>query len=142
MTAPGCSFAFSFSFSLSCSFTLSLSFSFSALATSLSGRIRSAMEAFLGRPSWLVSDFRPRLFLSVKKSPSFLLRVLAGGGQGAELAGATSCTVIDSSSCFFSVSVGSTLLVKNSSTPSSTRPMSSRTSFSLSIIVSCGLLGR
>lgn len=141
-TAVGGSFAFSFSFSLSCSFTRSLSLSFSDLATSLRGRMRSAMEAFLGRPSWLVSDFKPRLFLRVKKSPSFLRRVFVGGGQGTELAGATSCTMIDSSSCCFSVSAGSTLLVKNSSTPSSTRPMSSRTSFSLSIIVSCGLLGR
>lgn len=130
------------------------------------------MEAFFGRPSWLVSDLRPLLFLSVKKSPSFLLSVFAGGGQGAELAGATSWTVIDSSSGFFlheahsksisfasivkeegksrkhnlqgerqkdsthNTSAGSTFFVKNSSTPSSTLPMNSRPSFSLSIIVS------
>lgn len=154
----GCAFAFSFSFSLSCSFTRSLSFS--DLATSLRGRIRSAMEAFLDRPSWLGSDFKPRFFLSVKKSPSFLLNVLVGCGQGMELAGATSCRAMGSSSCLllhkeptsnlsssFSLNIcagcdthgasaGSTFFVKNSSTPSSTRPMSSRTSFSLSIIVS------
>lgn len=92
---------FSFSFSLSCSFTLSLSFSFSARATSLSGRMRSAMEAFLGRPSWVVSVLEPLLFLSVKKSPSFRLSVFVGAGQGLELAGTTSWTVIASSSCFF-----------------------------------------
>lgn len=98
--ALGCAFAFSFSFSLSCSFTRSFSFSFSDLATSLRGRMKSAMDAFLGRPSWLASDFRPRFLFSVKKSPSFLLRVFVGGGQGAtELAGATSCCVIVSSSC-------------------------------------------
>lgn len=97
----GCAFAFSFSFSLSCSFTRSLSLSFSDLATSLRGRIRSAMEAFLDRPSWLGSDFKPRFFLSVKKSPSFLLNVLVGCGQGMEPAGATSCSVMGSSSCLF-----------------------------------------
>lgn len=63
--------------------------------------MKSAIEAFLGRPSWLASDLRARLFLSVKKSPSFLLSVFVGGGQGAELAGATSWTVMVSSSCFF-----------------------------------------
>lgn len=63
--------------------------------------MKSAIEAFLGRPSWLGSDLRARLFLSVKKSPSFLLSVFVGGGHGAELAGATSWTVIDSSSSFF-----------------------------------------
>lgn len=48
------------------------------------------MEAFLGRPSWVVSVLEPLLFLSVKKSPSFRLSVFVGAGQGLELAGTTS----------------------------------------------------
>lgn len=140
-TAASLSLSFSLSFSFSCSF---FSLSFSTFAASRSGRMRSAMEVFLVRPSWLVSDFRPRLFFRAKNSPSFFLRVREGAGQGAALVGATSCsdTGTSSSCCFRASSAGRTLFVKNSSTPSSTLPMSSGTSCSLSNTGSCGLDGR